>query len=305
MKTVKPRSFNTIQIDHDRELVRKSSTNVEKLRNEILFYVDAPEHIKKHMPTLYRYSEDFSWYEMEYLEWSTLTELANSRELTSEEWTQIFFSINELYCSFNENKEETSFPYLYKIFITKAIERAEKLENSELKNIFFNGCIINGVKIGPLAPLLIYRMGVLFGVTKEVSLLHGDFCFSNIMISEDLKKIKLIDPRGGFENSSIYGPKAYDIGKLAQSCYSWYDKIVLGDYKLSRSDSGYHLSIVGEDWTQDARIAFDPMLETLGLTERDARMLAGLMLAGTPPLHLDDPDRAVALALNSIMLLSE
>jgi hypothetical protein len=60
----------------------------------------------------------------------------------------------------------------------------------------------------------------------------------------------------------------------------------------------------GEDWTIDARIAFDPMLETLGLTEYDAKILAGLMLAGTPSLHLDDPNRAVALALNAALLLS-
>jgi hypothetical protein len=124
------------------------------------------------------------------------------------------------------------------------------------------------------------------------------------MISEDLRKIKILDPRGGFDEPSIYGPKAYDIAKLAQSTYTWYDKIVEGHYNLSRSDNGYELSQSGTDWTIDARIAFDPLLETLGLTENDAKILAGLMIAGTPALHLDDPDRAVALALNSVLLLS-
>lgn len=301
---MKPRSFNKVDIDAERGVVRKSSTDVEKLKNEILFYVNAPDSVKKLMPKLYRYSQDFSWYEMEYLEWTTITELANSRELSSEEWASIFFSISEAYMSFNENLEDTSFSHLYEIFIGKALKRAQGLDNKELRNIFFNGCILNGVARKGLADLLISQMGVLFKVTKEVSLLHGDFCFSNILISNDLKKIKILDPRGGFDEPSIYGPKAYDIAKLAQSCYSWYDKIVEGHYKLVRSDNGYELFTIGEIWTIDARIAFDPMLETFDLTEKDAKVLAGLMLAGTPRLHLDDPERAISLALNAVLLLS-
>jgi hypothetical protein len=301
---MKPRSFNTIEIDAERGVVRKSSTDVKKLKNEILFYINAPKSIKKLMPELYRHSEDFSWYEMEYLEWATLTELANSRDLSSEEWASVFFAISEAYLSFNENLEETHFSYLYEIFIGKALKRAQGLKNKELRNIFFEGCILNGTTRKGLAALLISHMGILFKVTKEVSLLHGDLCFSNIMISEDLNNIKILDPRGGFGKPSIYGPKAYDIAKLAQSTYTWYDKIVEGHYSLSRSDSGYELSQYGDDWTIDARIAFDPLLETLGLTENDAKILAGLMIAGTPALHLDDPDRAVAFALNSVLLLS-
>jgi len=301
---MKPRSFNKVDIDAERGVVRKSSTDVEKLKNEILFYVDAPEEVKRLMPKLYRYSEDFSWYDMEYLEWTTLTELANKRELSSEEWASIFFSISEAYMSFNENLKDTDFSYLYGIFIGKALKRAQGLDNKELKNIFFNGCILNGVARRSLAALLIAQMGVLFKVTKEVSLLHGDFCFSNILISEDLKRIKILDPRGGFDEPSIYGPKAYDIAKLSQSTYSWYDKIVEGHYQLLRSDNGYELALLGEDWTIDARIAFDPMLETFDLTENDAKILAGLMLAGTPGLHLDDPERAISLALNAVLLLS-
>jgi hypothetical protein len=301
---MKPRSFNKVDIDAERGVVRKSSTDVEKLKNEILFYVDAPDGVKKLMPKLYRYSEDFSWYEMEYLEWTTVTELANKRELSSEEWSSIFFSISEAYMSFNENLKDTDFSYLYGIFIEKALKRAQGLDNKELKNIFFNGCILNGVAKRGLAALLIAQMGVLFKVTKEVSLLHGDFCFSNILVSEDLKKIKILDPRGGFDSPSIYGPRAYDIAKLSQSTYSWYDKIIEGHYQLLRSDNGYELASLGEDWTIDARIAFDPMLETFDLTENDAKILAGLMLAGTPGLHLDDSERAISLALNAVLLLS-
>jgi hypothetical protein len=301
---MKPRSFNTIEIDTERGVVRKSSTNLKKLEGEILFYSNAPDKVKALMPGLYDYAPDYSWYEMEYLDWSTLTELANSRELSSKEWADVFFSISEAYSVFDDITGKTDFSELYEILIKKALRRAQELENEELKNILFSGCILNGVSRKSLASLLISNIGVLFKVTKDVSVLHGDLCFSNIMISDDLKRIKVLDPRGGFDKPSIYGPKAYDIAKLAQSCYSWYDKIVENQYQLSRSDNEYALSLTGQDWTEDARDAFDPLLETMGLTEMDAKALAGLMLAGTPGLHLDDPDRAVALALNAVLLLS-
>lgn len=301
---MKPRSFNKIEIDAEKGIVRKSSTDVEKLRGEILFYVNAPEHIKAYMPKLYRYDADFTWYDMEYLDWINLTELTNKKELSAEEWASIFFSITETFHSFNENVEQREFHYLYKIFIKKALERAENLKSQELKNIFFTGSFLNGKKRDPLGKLLIMNSGVLFKVTHDAGLLHGDFCFSNILIREDLKKIKLLDPRGGFEEPSIYGPKAYDIAKLAQSSYSWYDKIIEEYYTLSRSDNGYVLAPTGHDWSVDAQTAFDPMLESFGLSEYDAKILAGLMLAGTPALHLDDPNRAVALALNAVLLLS-
>lgn len=301
---MKPRAFNSIDINSEKGVVRKSSTNVEKLKNEILYYLNIPEQVKRVMPKLYRYSEDYSWYEMEHIDWLTVTELANSRELTPEEWASIFFSINEIYFTFNENNEKIDYATLYVLFVRKALARIYELENKELRNIFFEGCILNGKVQAPLGRLLIERSGVLFKVSSEMSVLHGDLCFSNIMISEDLRTIKLIDPRGGFGEPSIYGPKAYDIAKLCQSTYSWYDKIVEGHYELSRSDNGYGLRITGHDWSTSAQDAFDPMLETFGLAEYDAKRLAGLMIAGTPALHLDDQDRAVALALNAVLLLS-
>jgi|688.fasta_scaffold00332_17 hypothetical protein len=301
---MKPRNFNTIDIDLEREVVRKSSTKIDKLEGEILFYVNSPDQIKKLMPRLYRYSENFSWYEMEYLDLLPLTELVNSKELSAKDWAQIFFSINEVYCKFNETGQKTDYATLYRLFIKKALDRIYEIENKELKNIFFEGCILNGKKHRSLGSLLIENSGVLFKTPPEIAVLHGDFCFSNIMISKDLQTIKLIDPRGGFDGPSIYGPRAYDIAKLCQSSYSWYDKIIEGYYELTRSDSGYGLRVIGHDWSTRSQSAFNQMLETFGLTKYDAKRLAGLMIAGTPALHLDDQNRAVAFALNAVLLLS-
>jgi len=48
---------------------------------------------------------------------------------------------------------------------------------------------------------------------KNYHIIHGDCHFSNILITTD-NKIKLIDPRGYYGNSYIYGIKEYDYSKL-------------------------------------------------------------------------------------------
>lgn len=302
---MKSRSFNTIEVFPEKGVVRKSSTNVDKLKAEVLFYLNCPPEMQKNMPKLYEYSADYSWYDMEYIEYKTLSEIATQRELSEEEWTNVFSLIAGTIGPVEEELSKAAFSDLYEIFVTKAINRAKGLEHVELKKIFFARSTINGKKMKSLSELLVTKCGVLFKVNAAIGTIHGDLCFSNILISDDLQKIKVIDPRGGFDEPSIFGPTVYDTAKLAQSIYTWYDKIVEGQYALGRSDEGYTLEPLTPDWSSVAGSAFYATFKDVGLEEKDLRVLAALMLAGTPALHLDDLDRAVALALNSVLLLSE
>jgi tRNA A-37 threonylcarbamoyl transferase component Bud32 len=299
---MKPRSFNTIEVDVEKGVVRKSSTNLRKLEGEILFYSNAPEKVLSLMPDLYDYAPDYSWYEMEYIDRETLTEVVNKSELSLEEWTSLFLSIYE---TLDWSEGGTNYAYIYDVFTHKALIRAKTIENKELRDIFFQGCTVNGEKLDPLYKLLVRKSGIFFKVTKAVGTLHGDLCFSNILVDRDnLNDLKLIDPRGGFEFPSTKGPVIYDFAKLAQSVYSWYDKIVEGQYSLTRSKDGYLLSPLGHLWGVLAAQGFSDTVEKFNLSEGDARLLGGIMLSGTPGLHLDDQDRAVALALNAALLLS-
>jgi len=299
---MKPRSFNTVEIDTEKGVVRKSSTDIEKLKGEILFYVNSPDKIKALMPKLYDYDPDYSWYEMEYINRETLTEVVNKSELSLEEWTSLFLSIYE---TLDWSQGGTNYAHIYEAFTYKALSRAKLTDNAELKDIFFEGCIVNGKKLDPLYKLLMRKSGIFFKVTKGVGVLHGDLCFSNILVNRDnLNDLKLIDPRGGFDTPSTIGPVIYDFAKLAQSVYSWYDKIIEGQYSLTRSGGTYLLSPLGYLWGYLAAQGFLDTVEKFHLSEDDARLLGGIMLSGAPTLHLDDQDRAVALALNAALLLS-
>jgi hypothetical protein len=55
----------------------------------------------------------------------------------------------------------------------------------------------------------------------KYNIIHGDCQFSNILINENNNNILLIDPRGYFGNSSIYGLKEYDYAKILYSLYGF------------------------------------------------------------------------------------
>ena len=60
------------------------------------------------------------------------------------------------------------------------------------------------------------------------AILHGDFCFSNILYDSRSQKIKVIDPRGINYNKemTIYGDQKYDFAKLTHSLIGLYDFIM-------------------------------------------------------------------------------
>ena len=66
---------------------------------------------------------------------------------------------------------------------------------------------------------------------KEFVLIHGDCTFSNMMLKHDETPM-LIDPRGYFGNTELYGDPAYDWVKLYYSVVSNYDEFNLKRFNL-------------------------------------------------------------------------
>ena len=58
--------------------------------------------------------------------------------------------------------------------------------------------------------------------TNKYHLIHGDCQFSNILYNSQDSKVYLVDPRGYFGKSYVYGYQAYDYGKIAYAL-SGYD----------------------------------------------------------------------------------
>ena len=77
--------------------------------------------------------------------------------------------------------------------------------------------------------------------------IHGDCTFSNIMLRDDIDPI-LIDPRGYFGFTELYGDPNYDWAKLYYSLAGNYDRFNLRDFRLLIDDDQVELKIASNQW---------------------------------------------------------
>jgi GTP:adenosylcobinamide-phosphate guanylyltransferase len=95
--------------------------------------------------------------------------------------------------------------------------------------------------------------------------IHGDCTFSNIILRSDGSPA-LIDPRGYFGHTELFGDPNYDWAKLYYSIFGNYDKFNLKDFRLLINDSCVDLKIGSNGWEN---LAYD----FFRLTETDERTI--------------------------------
>jgi hypothetical protein len=141
------------------------------------------------------------------------------------------------------------------------------------------------------------------------TLVHGDFCFSNIFYDFRSQRIRVIDPRGltGDGEISPYGDCRYEVGKLHHSAVGKYDLIAAGAFSLQRHgplDFSFSLP------ENESSLAVEhPFLESsfpcLTPLQAAAHPISILLFLSMLPLHADDTDRQLALLANAMRLFLE
>src|SRR5690606_13373359 len=138
--------------------------------------------------------------------------------------------------------------------------------------------------------------------------MHGDFCFSNILFDSRCNRIKLIDPRGinAKGELSIYGDQKYDIAKLTHSILGLYDHIIAGRYFITESNTNN----VKIEFDIDQRIyeiqkIYRDSFFINELEVKDILPLVVLLFVSMVPLHSDRKDRQEAMLLNALRLYKE
>jgi hypothetical protein len=171
--------------------------------------------------------------------------------------------------------------------------------------------VINGRKIESIRFIVNDCLARLSHSKSVKGILHGDFCFSNILFDSRLDNIKVVDPRGLNEAGEFtnYGDLRYDLAKLTHSVIGLYDFIVAGAFDLN-----YILN--KDQCIFDFLIHTDKRIETiqeiymerifLGNTSpRSVIPLTVLLFLSMLPLHSDDRKRQLALLANALRLYSE
>ncbi len=304
------RSFNTLHIDAT--TVRKSSRDTAKMQAEAYWLTSLPASLLPFSARLLDSGKtgDAAFYATEYQYAPTLSELFVFSSIGRATWKNVLASCRDFLEACAATKGSGSGDaILAELAVHKTTMRLERYASETGFDIdaptHLDGRPLPSLR--RIAEELIQAIDLRSGRVETV--MHGDFCFSNILYNSRPARISVIDPRGYVHAgiSSLYGDTRYDLAKLSHSISGHYDHIVAGRYALAR-DGSHGFSIEFETsphhrWLQQALAEFEVDGISAGSVAVRA-VTAGLFLSMLP-LHDDRPDRQAAFIANALRLYSE
>lgn len=315
-REVEARFFNTISIDKKRGILSKKSTDKEKFKNEILWYLRLPSQLQYVIPQIFDYSLQYDnmYINMEYYGYNTLNELFVFGNLSNNQWNKIlssiFFTIEDMKKYKVDLSRDEVINSLGEMYISKTLNRLRDLEkNDSFKEFFRSDIIINSHKYKnlnyyiDLLPKIMEKYNV-YDI-DNFSIIHGDLCFSNILYDSNSSFIRLIDPRGQFGGYDIYGDTRYDIAKLSHSIMGNYDFIINDLFNLDFNNTVINYTIKDGNGTLGVKKLFLRFLEEYKYDINQIRFIESLLFLSMIPLHNDKPQRQYIMLATGLQILNE
>ena len=259
------RCFNKI-VEKNNCVTKSSTEKGQKILDEWNWFSMVPEDIKTFCPKMYSFKIDESdlsvSYKMEKIYAPTLRELFLFLDSSKETWTEIFNAIDKYLNCEHEYKIKNDF---LKAVLEKTESRIKKLSTTWQEDEMVQKFLSD------------FKREISNYEKTDFSLMHGDFCFSNIFYDFTKKQIYVIDPRG-----QIFGSKYYEYAKLMHSALYDYDFI---DAELYiKTDNGIVIYNNGKDEVRKAFLAF--LHHRLSIGEiRFVRLICASLFLSMIPLH--------------------
>ncbi|MCR4792615.1 MAG: NTP transferase domain-containing protein [Lachnospiraceae bacterium] len=295
----KCRPFNRITINGDvltkepvdaqgRKLAKRESSWYEKAQNlgiDILprIYATSPLQMELiHGQNIYEC--DLAYDERKTILEKLVASLAKLHE--SDRIPSDPFSVREAYYS-------KTFDRLSKIrdMLPFADERCITVNGRKCRNVFF------------YRRELEKKLDNLINDCEEFAFIHGDCTFSNMMLRDDGEPV-LIDPRGYFGFTEMYGDIRYDWAKIYYSIAGNYDRFNLKKFKLEISESGeaeVSLQIESNGWEDLA----DYFLELTGCDSYEIKLLHAVIWLSLTTYAWQDYDSVCGAFYNGLYYLEE
>lgn len=307
------RSFNSISVDTQTGLLTKTSTKKQKLEDEAFWYENLPKDLKIFAPRMISFSknEKSASLVQELYGYPSLQELYLSGEVNIEDWRYIIEKLFNLHKFFEKYTTESNQKSLLWLYLDKTKDRLNELEEQSLywKNLLNKEYLyINGKKYYGLFLLKneIEKFALKLSQNGKETIVHGDYCFSNILFDSSNYIFKLIDPRGRLDSeATIYGDPRYDIAKLRHSIVGLYDFIVQGLFKLKEDNSEFKYKILTTNNYKVLEDIFDKFTMENGFDVQEIKFIEGLLFLSMIPLHKDNFDRQKVFYLKAIELLND
>ena len=302
------RASNKLQINP--KTVKKSSEDSQKMASEYHWFSSLPGNLKIFTPHLInRLDGQKTGYEIQYLYLASLNELYVFGQLPRFIWHKIFQSCFAfLEACRQHGPQQTLELESSALFENKTRRRLDQWCESTGVDLqapwTINGRDVPGIDdIVARTAAMIPSLG-----ENELCVVHGDFCFSNMLYDFRSQSIKVIDPRGCLPDGtpSIFGDQRYDIGKLAHSVCGLYDFIVAGDYRVEITDHKAVLELPDSPAISDVQDIFlDLVEEHCGIDRKLLWAMQVQLFLSMIPLHSDDTGRQQAFLANALRLCSE
>lgn len=311
-KLISSRSFNSLCINPILNTITKTSLNNDKLRDELNWYKLLPEELTVLSPRLLSTStnDDTVTIVQEFYGYPTLAELFLYSKITKPIWNEIFRHLFILNKEFKKYSYSYTDNVYYDIYVTKTIERFNKLkeQNEFIEILKYDQIFINGFGYKNL-PLLfdnfIEKLSLLTSRNINAHIIHGDYCFSNILFDVNSFIIKLIDPRGSFGVKGIYGDSRYEIAKLRHSAIGKYDFIVSNLYKIQINKNHIDFTIATNENYTIVNDIFDSYIVKYNYNIEEIKLIETSLFISMLPLHADDFNRQLMLYVTGILKLNE
>ncbi len=312
---VRAREFNHITVDKNRGILRKSSDDKDKFIGEIKWYLKLPRDIEYVSPRIFDYSTSYDdpYVSMEYYSYHTLHELFLYGDLERQQWGDIFKRIRFVCDDFKRYtvKDENILPSLEEMYLTKTLKRLDKLKGDERfrcffeKNITVNGneylCLDHVTRLlKKLIPAELYDV-------ENFTIIHGDLCFSNIMVDSNLAFIKLVDPRGKFGTYDLYGDRRYEMAKLFHSVDGKYDYIIkeLFDAAFDADSVSITYSINEKKNSFDLyKVFVDTFCEEIGGDLKKIELIESLLFLSMIPMHNESFHQQLVMLATGLDILN-
>lgn len=305
------RAFNEMKITP--RIVEKASRNEKKMAAEANWFESLPPQMSINTPKLISKlveSKKVTGYSLEYLYLLPLSDLFVFGELSVGSWKQIFSSAANLLKGFATHSLESVCPIsLNKLYLAKTIQRLDEFAQTSGFDVH-RPLMLKGSELPPSSLHEMAQQASKFinvPSQADIGIMHGDFCFSNILYDSRVQCIKMIDPRGidldG--NLSIYGDRRYDYAKMYHSVVGLYDFIIAGRYELSNSGvhDAFDFKVLSSSFQNQLEKVFNEhVLQVSGYSEIEILAINVHLFISMLPLHGDRPDRQMAMIANAMRL---
>jgi len=306
------RAFNALQVKDN--TVSKFSTDHFKMEAEANWFDSIPPALRLYTPPfLGRTSHDTaSGYITGYQPISPLNDLFVFGALGRPAWEAILKAcaafIAECKASYDPQQDTSPLP-LGDFLAEKTLQRLAQFEAQTGISIK-DPLVVNGAATPSLTEIATKSFALISPDSARYrTIMHGDFCFSNIMYDSRNSQVRTIDPRGFLRagEASIFGDIRYDIAKLYHSAVGKYDFIISGyaqNTQISPTEFTFTL-----DTAAFGSLAEAAFMETdfAGISPKSDEItaIAVHLFLSMLPLHDDNKDRQISLMLNAVRLFGK